>query len=256
MDFLKNYPLHHQVYFLTPEQPGFESAYLAVRAAEGRIYTDELVRQLPRLPAQHSQYQEWRRRKRSTLRLLRYLKNKRVANILDLGCGNGWLTHQLAVTAATSVLGLDINRVELEQAASLFSSERCHFGYGDIFTAELPKQTFDAIILNSCIQYFENLKMLLDCLLELVAEQGSIHILDSPIYEENELVAARKRTQHYYQKLGFPKMADQYYHHSWDTLKAYDYSTPYNPQKLLTKVRQRLFLPDSPFPWVILKPAP
>ncbi len=253
MKFLTQYPLHQKVYYLTAEAAAFEEKYLAVRSAEGRLYEDQLVGQLPKLPRRHRHYQEWRMRKPSTLRLLRHLSSRRPARLLDLGCGNGWLSHRMADLPAAKVLGIDLNKTELEQAARLFSSPACQFAYANIFEAELPAASFDAIVLNSCIQYFPSLSKLLDRLLELIKDDGSVHILDSPMYARGEEVAAQQRTKTYYKNLGFPEMAAHYFHHSWAELGRFKYHTPYNPQQFLTRIRQRLFIKDSPFPWVIVQ---
>jgi 2-polyprenyl-3-methyl-5-hydroxy-6-metoxy-1,4-benzoquinol methylase len=75
----------------------FERLYIALREQEQRLYTDEQVRQLPDIDPSHLHYKEWKIRKHSAERLISYLnKKKRRLNILEIGCGNGWLSAQLA----------------------------------------------------------------------------------------------------------------------------------------------------------------
>ncbi|HET6768518.1 MAG TPA: hypothetical protein VFH08_14000, partial [Chitinophagaceae bacterium] len=70
---------------------------MQLRKKEQRLYTDGEVRNLPQVPVTHLHFKEWLVRKRSCDRLIKYLdkKNKRL-HILEIGCGNGWLSAQLA----------------------------------------------------------------------------------------------------------------------------------------------------------------
>lgn len=251
---MENYPKHQNLYFLTPEKDQFEKAYLEVRAIEGRVYEDDVVRQLPHLPKGHPQYFEWKLRQFNTRRLLDHLSKTKPRAVLDLGCGNGWLTHQLARATKAQVLGLDVNKVELLQASRLFDNAQCRFAYGDIFQTTFPKPSFDAIVLDSCVQYFPNLPQLLDRLLDLLRTNGELHILDSPFYDQKELANARDRTTTYYQKRGSGEMAQHYFHHSWSALNPYTHQVIYQPHALLARLRRKLLGEGSPFPWIILRP--
>lgn len=216
------------------------------------MYTDEFVKQLPHVPSEHPQQKEWTLRQEATRNILDYLSKKAPKRILDLGCGNGWFTHQLVQHTDTQVLGVDVNRTELEQAARLFASDNCRFAYGDIFAAVWPKQYFDVIILNSCIQYFPKVGRLLRVLLAMLKEGGEIHIIDSPIYQPAEVPQARQRSQHYYQSKGVGAMAANYHHHSWEDFASFQPHIHYRPDQLLHKIRRKLFGKASPFPWIAI----
>ena len=96
--------------------------YLNVREKEGRLYPDEIVARLPFMPSGHPLVTEWRARSASARRLVRYLNSlQKSLFILDLGCGNGWLSNLLADTRHI-VIGLDQNPYELKQAARVFLS--------------------------------------------------------------------------------------------------------------------------------------
>jgi len=96
----------------------FEKKYIVIRSLENRLCTDEELAKLPDLPAEHPHHREWEIRRRSVQRLVRYLAGrKRPLEILEVGCGNGWLTHHLAELPGTKVTGIDINFTELQQAA-------------------------------------------------------------------------------------------------------------------------------------------
>ncbi len=250
MEFLNPYPIHQQVCYLTPEAPDFEQHYLQIRALEGRVYPDELVKQLPYVAPEHPQYKEWRLRHEATEQFLNYLSLKKPEKLLDLGCGNGWFTRLLAEQSSTSVLGLDVNKKELEQAARLFTSDNCRFAYGDIFADVWPSHFFNIIVLNSCIQYFPQVDQLMTALLSALHEDGEIHIIDSPIYKKEEVPLARQRSWQYYESKNITAMAANYYHHSWEDFKPYQPKLLYQPSTLYNRIRRKLGGMASPFPWL------
>ena len=190
-------------------------------------------------------------RHKSTERLLKYLQSNSNKNaiILDLGCGNGWFAAKLAKLDIGKVVGWDINKVELEQAQRVFSMPNLHFYYQDIFEKTI-EQKFDFIIVNSVLQYFPEPSNLINRLIELLNDFGEIHILDSPFYKEKEVEAARERSMAYYQKLGMPKMADFYFHHTLKSLGSIQYDIMYNPYQWHKKLIRKLGILDSPFLWL------
>src|SRR6478672_8506579 len=99
----------------------FEEKYILLRRKEKRLYTDEQVKWLPEIEVSHPHYKEWQARKRSCNKLIQHLGSKRTElNILDVGCGNGWLCHRLSKIPGSSVVGIDINKIELDQAKRVF----------------------------------------------------------------------------------------------------------------------------------------
>ena len=82
--------------------------YLRVREREGRLYTDDIASHLPDFPSDHPLKSEWLARASSARRLLKYLRRlPRSLDVLDVGCGNGWLSHLVAGVEGTRVWGLD-----------------------------------------------------------------------------------------------------------------------------------------------------
>lgn len=226
--------------------------YLKVRKKEGRIYSDEIVKHLPEVPTKNEYYKEWQIRKKSINKIKRYISLKNSGlNILDLGCGNGWMSNKLAYNN-NNVFALDLNLPELEQGARVFSDNfNLHFIYGDIFEDVFPENSFDIITAASSVQYFKDLKKLISRLKTLLKNEGEIHLIDSNLYTEKNINAAKKRTEIYYENLGFPEMANFYHHHLFDDLKDFKYKILYNPKNILFK----LFLYNSwsPFPWIMIK---
>jgi SAM-dependent methyltransferase len=245
----------------------FLDLYLQVREKEGRLYPDDIVRQLPAVPANHPLFSEWQARSAACDRLTTYLTRLRDrATLLELGCGNGWLANRIAETTNASVIGLDLNGRELHQARRVFA-QRPNLSWilTDFTQPPFAGRVVDIVVIASAIQYFANLTELFETLVPWLRKEGEIHILDSPIYSPGELPAARERSRQYYAGLGFPEMTAHYHHHSADALTAHNARWLYVPQRPRSRPRSPERSParsperspaawDSPFPWVRLRP--
>ena len=232
----------------------FEQHYINLRKKEGRVYTDEEVSVLPSIDKAHPNYAEWKIRKRSFKKLLSYIKNKGTAlNILEVGCGNGWLSAQLASINNAEVIGTDINNTELEQAKRVFHQQQdLSFVNCDIRDRVPGDKKFDIILFAASIQYFSSLKEILTVALENLAPGGEVHILDSHFYRQYEIEAARQRTKDYYASMAFDVLTNYYYHHSLEELLFYEYKTlqdPYSWKNKFSSIR-------NPFHWIVLKKQP
>src|SRR5664279_17064 len=177
----------------------FEKLYLSVRQKEQRVFSNEELRKLPDVPASHQQHYEWSVREESCKRLVRHLKKKnRVLKILEIGCGNGWLSHQLSEIPRTEVVGLDINLAELGQAAEVFAKNNLKFVYGDLNKDILQNTPFDIIVFAASVQHFSSVADIIRRALKNLNADGEIHIMDSFFYDQKELTAAKQRGREYY----------------------------------------------------------
>jgi SAM-dependent methyltransferase len=228
----------------------FEQQYLSLRRKENRIYTDEELINLPDIRNDHPYYKEWLVRKKSFQRLFSYLQKKQQSlKILVVGCGNGWLSHRLAMLSDCEVTGIDINRAELEQAARVFRHHPdCTFLYGDIHSGIIQYRKFDVIIFAASLQYFSSLTNTVNAARALLSSDGEMHILDSHFYNNNELEAARQRSIAYFNLLGAPGMSVNYFHHSIEELKTFRPSILYNPFSF----PNRFLRSRSPFYWICI----
>lgn len=225
----------------------FERGYLRVREKEERILEESDIKSLPYLPESHKHSAEWGLRIKSVERITSYLKAKETNGpVLDLGCGNGWFTNSLCQTTSSIVFGVDINRIELNQAASIFNKENLFFCYTNIWDDPFKKGVFQTITLNGSIQYFPSFHKIISKLLELLIPNGEIHIIDSPFYNSEEVKRARKRTKEYYMRIGENDFAKSYFHHTWDVLNGINSEIRYK------KGLFRRFTKDSPFPWIVI----
>jgi protein-L-isoaspartate O-methyltransferase len=226
----------------------FVEQYIGARSKEQRVYPNEEVAVLPQVPVSHIHYKEWQVRKASAARLINYLKHKNKAlTILEVGCGNGWLSAAMSKISNSEVTGIDINEPELEQAKEVFKCvPNLHFIKGNIESSLLKKKSFDIIVFAASLQYFSSLFDVLKVAVSLLNKEGEIHIVDTHFYNANEISAAKERTKHYYSSIGFPSLADYYFHHSITDLRPFNYHILFNPFSL----QHKLFGKKYPFYWI------
>ena len=208
-----------------------EALYIKTRTAEERVISNELLRQLPYPPADSRYIDEWRVRAKSFERFIKYLRKKhhnRQLNILDVGCGNGWMTNKL-YCVGHKVTGLDLNLTELKQAEEVFGvSDGLKWVYADVLNnSDIPGAPFDIIILSASCQYFKNIPRLTQRLSLLLRDNGELHLLDSIFYKPGNIQSAKDRSQAYYTKLGVPEMSDYYFHHTETEMRKAGYKKQY-----------------------------
>ncbi|NVK29228.1 MAG: methyltransferase domain-containing protein [Flavobacteriia bacterium] len=229
---------------LTPTEPweDFERNYLKVRRAEGRILKDEEVVSLPNLNKAHPHRSEWILRADTVRRLEQVLKSKFPlgGNLLEVGCGNGWLSNRLS-NCGFDVTGIDVNRTELEQANRVFSNPNLKFAFADVMRWE-PSAPFDVVVFSAVFQYFEDPNAVVNRLLSKFGAR-SIYIVDTAFYSSSERKNAASRSHAYYQSKGVEEMSRYYHHHSTDDFEV-AFEMIYRPSKL------RKWLRKSPFPIV------
>jgi ubiquinone/menaquinone biosynthesis C-methylase UbiE len=232
-----------------------EELYLNIKEKEKRIYSNDELRLLPFVSADNPHKEEWDFKVKSFMRFNKYLKTKEEPlSILDLGCGNGWFAAHLSKDLNHLFYCVDISFKELKQAAKVFMSDKIKFIYADLFKVKFPRSSFDIIVLNSSIQYFDDINTLMRELKYLLTTNGEIHIIDSPFYKNEKIITAKNQTALYYKSLGFPQMKDFYFHHTLNSIKYLNYELLYNPLALKNKILSTVFSKDSSFPWIkILK---
>lgn len=229
----------------------FENLYTRLRRKEGRMYTDEEVALLPVIHNSHPLLNEWRIRKNSCRALLSYVKQRdNIVSVLEVGCGNGWLSAKIAGAADVEVTGIDVNTPELEQAKRVFKKiPGLHFINGTLQADELKDKKFDMILFAASIQYFPSLKEVVTPALDKLTLQGEIHIMDSPFYLQQEIESARQRSKEHFNRMGFPEMTDHYFHHSIAELDDFQYKVLHHPHSW----RNKLSIKKNPFYWITIK---
>jgi SAM-dependent methyltransferase len=233
--------------FKTPKAD-FEDLYMAIRKREKRLYSDEQVSLLPDVDPSDMHYSEWKVRKRSCERLMVYLiKKRKFLRILEVGCGNGWLSAKLASMSNTRVTGLDNNQLNINQANRVFKKDNLEFVYDTFNDSSFEREKFDIIIFEASIKYFPSVVNTLKLALGLLNRGGEVHILDAPFYDPVAVSEADKKNRDYYAELGYPEMADYYYYHSVSELWGFKYRIMFNPDNIFN----RLFNKD-PYYWIAI----
>lgn len=115
---------------------------------------------------------EWsRKRAESILQLLQSL-NIDHPNILDFGCGTGWLSEMLANFGPTT--GVDL----AESVIATAKSRSPHITYiaGDIFQIPLPNNHFDIVVSQEVIAHVTDQAAYLDRVAQVLKPQGYLII--------------------------------------------------------------------------------
>lgn len=226
--------------------------YLLVRQREGWLLADATVARLPAIDRHDRHAAEWRLRAESCRRLVAHLLvQRRPLRIVEAGCGNGWLSHRLAAIPGSDVTGFDINTRELEQARRVFAgAQNLRFVEHDIEAAVLPVDAPDVIVAASVLQYLPRPAPVIARWMLTLAPGGSVHLIDSPLYEHSALASAQSRSERHYAALGVPQMSRDYHHHSWSVLDGVDYDVLHDPRSSSSRWRRRLRRPVPPFPWI------
>jgi len=233
------------------EESHFTRLYLRLRKTEGRIYNNRQVADLPSVPVSHRYYREWKMRGYSCRKLQQYIeKHRHICNILEIGCGNGWLSANLSRIIKGSVTGIDINSFEIQQARKVFRElPQVSFVEGDIRSGILEDSKYDMIFFAASIQYFFSLKEIINVALAHLTLQGEIHIIDSYLYKPHQINEAKERSRKYFIDVGVPEMTQFYFHHNINDLTPFKYHFLKNPASLFGKVRVH----KNPFHWVVIK---
>lgn len=239
-----------EVTYTTDPEPfqAKEEAYIATLRKEGRLLEDEVVEKLPKVPKGFAHAKEWRIRERNLKAFLDYWEERGgPLRILDLGCGNGWMSNKLAQIAHSQITGMDLNQIELDQAAKIFADQtNVRFVYGDIFANQT--MTYNCIVLAATIQYFPDIQILIERLMQLLTEGGELHIFESDFYEPDGIEAARAESAAYYRNLGSEAMNQFYYHHDLEALLTLGAEILHNPKT--NSGRMKRFAAKSPYYWL------
>lgn len=115
-------------------------------------------------------------RKFTNKAIIQLIGNSPAVKILDIGCGEGWLTRSLG-TMGKSVVGLDAIPQLLENAKKKGSGTYYQLSYEDIIKGNpIPEAPYDAAIFNFCLYQKEGMDQLLKQVKNVLTENGYIAI--------------------------------------------------------------------------------
>ena len=115
-------------------------------------------------------------RKFTNRAILELLKNLSVSKILDIGCGEGWLTRNLVQNGKYAV-GLDAISELLINAREKGAGTFYQFTYDEIIDGNsIPETPYDAAVFNFCLYQKEGLHLLLQQIKNSLSNNGQIVI--------------------------------------------------------------------------------
>jgi ubiquinone/menaquinone biosynthesis C-methylase UbiE len=171
----------------------FLEQYAVIRRAEGRGSTDpEYYRALPFRDITGRNAEQWRIRARSyrcfedSIVLPEEKRARRPLRILDLGAGNGWMSHRLTLRGHR-VVALDIFTDPLDGLGAIHHYETQIAGVAAEFD-HLPfhDQMFDLVVFNSSLHYSAEYRRTLTEALRCLRPSGQLVIIDTPVYQAAE----------------------------------------------------------------------
>jgi len=183
-------PLRDGIYrFLRPERLAeiepFLAHYRRVREEDGYRQRDPAYyRSLPRVDARDPQAARWRVRHESLRHLVRVLRRfgRGSLRVLDLGAGNGWLSHRLTALGHHCVALDWLDDVEDGLGA------RRHYPVGftcvqaDFDDLPMAPGQFDLAIFNASLHYSPDVARTLRHARAMLVAGGALVVMDSPVF--------------------------------------------------------------------------
>jgi cyclopropane fatty-acyl-phospholipid synthase-like methyltransferase len=130
--------------------------------------------------------------------------------VLDLGCGNGYITEYLYDRRPARYVGIDCSEVAIEQAQKRMaaSGKPLTFAVGDISRLAYPAQEFDRIVSIDTHYFFEELEAWLSDLYAMLKPGGRIAIFSDegtkqPGRDDTHVTAAQTLMGQRFARLGF-----------------------------------------------------
>lgn len=175
-----HFPLIGGVYRIL--HPDFEqkvTPFLNAFSDYRKPYTDRIeVEKLRELPFSYTfDRNTWEARKKDIGVFNRLIgKEKGSLKVLDIGSWNGWFTHQL-VKMGHEVVAVDLFIDEKDGlGANKYYDEDWTSIQLNLNALDLLDETFDVIILNRCLPYFENIERTLKLLKSRLRDSGVLFI--------------------------------------------------------------------------------
>jgi SAM-dependent methyltransferase len=190
------------VRFLTAERQqhgdAFYRQYRIVRDGDGHgLRSAEEYRALPRVAAEREDAAEWRIRRQTFDSLLRWSSERgsTAMRLLDIGAGTGWLSHQVGARGHRPV-ALD----RYDDAADGLGVCRVYdvpfpVVQADFDALPFAAAQFDAVVFNASLHYSPDPARTLAEAERVLAPDGAVIVMDSPLFDNDRDGEAMLRTQ-------------------------------------------------------------
>lgn len=179
-EFGHHFPFSEGVYKIL--HPDFEqkiTPFLNAFSDYRKPYTDKIeVEKLRELPFSYTfDKNTWEARKKDIRIFNKLIANENKSlNILDIGAWNGWFTHQL-VKMSHKVVAVDLFVDEKDGlGANKYYDEDWISIQLNLNELDLLEGSFDVIILNRCLPYFESIEQTLRLLKSNLSDSGILFI--------------------------------------------------------------------------------
>ena len=181
----------------------FRADYAHHRATEGRAVRGAELESLPYLRS-GPLAKQWGVRARSFDAFLRHViaprEKGRVLEILDLGAGNGWLSHRVS-RRGHKAMALDMRNDDIDGLGAAAEFLRKEPGLFTCITAsfdDLPfvDCRFDITVFNASLHYARDLAHVLREATRVTRQDGVLVVMDSPFYAKDSAGAAMVAEKH------------------------------------------------------------
>lgn len=109
--------------------------------------------------------------------------------VLDIGCGTGEVTHDIAARAHADVDGIDLDEENIAKASQKHAHPRVRYRAGDVL-ASFPDETYDVVILSNVLEHLTDRT---DFLRSLAQKTGAARILIRvPVFERDWRVPLKR----------------------------------------------------------------
>ncbi len=201
-----------------PRVLAFAVSYGRAWAKDGWGSTDPAyLVNLPYRDVTHRHPGEWRVKARSAVALLSVLSPSKWLRVLDIGCGNGWLSHHLAARGH-DVYAMDVvldDTVGLGAARSYVRlGPPFQTVWGDFDHLPFLSESMDAAVCNASLHYAGDLDLALREIARVLRPGGLVAILNSPVYNHPASAArALSDFRAHLRDLGSIEAVASTYHH-------------------------------------------
>ena len=180
-----------------PNVTAFATAYSAAWRKDGWGGSDErYLLQLPYRDYTGRQKSKWKVKARSLRALTDLLRRYRLRRIVDLGCGNGWLSYRLAERGyevyavdilTDNILGLGV--------ADMYARRGPPFERvcGEMEHPPFLASSVDAVICNASLHYAESLEVAVRAIGTTLRTGGILCVMNSPVHRDSLSAANAQR---------------------------------------------------------------
>lgn len=153
-------------------------------------------------------------------RMIEILRPINPTDLLEVGCGEGYLLHHLTrAFPSINMLGLDNNRTALEEGRRLFSD--LHFEFGDIYHLPLADASRDVTIVSEVLEHLERPADAMGELMRITKRSLVLSVPNEPWFRLSNLARGRHLARwgnhpehlNLWSTAGFKQWLGQFSHH-------------------------------------------